>query len=73
MKIDAEGAERDILAGMERSLARIGALVLEWHGAERRAWAAEALGARGFRLALACASFGTPEGGATGIQYYLPG
>lgn len=72
VKVDAEGAERDILAGMEGSLARIGALVLEWHGAERRAWATEYLRARGFRLALACTSFGTPEGGATGIQYFLP-
>ncbi len=52
MKIDAEGAEVDILRGATRTLARTGRVVLEHHGEALLRSASAALAEQGFECAL---------------------
>lgn len=69
VKIDVEGAEQEVLSGMEWSLGNVDRLVLEWHGKARQQWCRSWLIGQGFIELAEWESHGS--NGDVGIQYYV--
>ncbi len=70
LKMDVEGAEEDVVAGAERTLAHTARVVLEWHGAHRLAAVRAVLETAGLRLVHRAPD---PDDPHVGIAYFRRG
>jgi FkbM family methyltransferase len=69
MKIDVEGSEQRVLAGMAGASAIVERIVLEWHGTSRRQWCDAWMQGHGFVPVAVGQSHGVDD--AVGLVYYV--